>query len=342
MTKDTRVGSEDESVVSRLMTGFHGAGRLWRERVLPTLDSVNQRMRSAHDIVKSFSDDGQTLKDQWQALQDRVQLGASDAISGVRGIYQVSWDALSGLHPKVALTLIQLHRVEALATPRKALEVKQLVAAKEYFETLRQKSEESPKEDLTNDLAEMTRLLEAAREAVLKVPTTIGTLRPLFITVTGALSEIHDLVTQYNGQAGDYCAKFGKAAYTAPPDADAIAGLQTRYDQLAPVARSLEALDIAVALADLDDDVSKARQAYIDAVDKFAIDTQAVRSLEGFMTIMLESAVSYGCAQDAGLVAASQRFLTAVRKPPVDLVAAEAHKQAYVERLEELNPELKE
>ena len=122
MTKDTKVGSEDESVVSRLMTGLSGAGRLWRERVKPTLDSVNERMRSAHDLVKSFSDDGQTLKEQWQALQERVQLGASDAISGVRGIYQVSWDALSGLHPKVALALIQLHKVEAMATTRRDAE----------------------------------------------------------------------------------------------------------------------------------------------------------------------------------------------------------------------------
>jgi hypothetical protein len=336
---DTNRGKEDESLVASVLTGFHRAGRFWRERVAPTIDRVNNGMRSAHDVVRSFSDDGQELRTKWNSLHERIQRGASDTISGLTGIYKISWDTLSGLHLKVGLAFIELSQLEALATHRKALAARELVAAKAFFDELRLKSEDA-NADLSADLAEMTRLVEAARKAILKVPYTIGTLRPMFINVTGALSEIQDLAQEYETKAGDYCARFGKAAYTAPPDAEAVAGLQSRFNELAPIARSLDALDIAVQLSDLDSDVSATRQAYVDAVDKFASDNQAALDLEGLMLNMLDQAETSGFGTDAELVAASQHFLLAVRQPPINLAAAEEHKTAYIARLVTLDPNL--
>jgi hypothetical protein len=335
-----------DSLLGAVFSKISAAGNFFRTHVAPTVDQAIKHARGAkwlldstRTILTAFGEDGnarQTLKEQWELLKIGVQQGASDAISNVRGIPAVSWEILSGLHPKIGLALLELYRLESVATTKLATEATELVAAKEYFDALKLKVETNGQADLTADLERMDALLAAAREAIAGMPGNESEVRRLFITVTGMVEETARMTIEYSKLATEYASKFGGKAINNPITGSPLDEIKSQLAAVEVLVRSPTPMQAAVQLSNVNCLLTALQDRYAALTTKFVADTQELKSLEGLMNTMVNDAQQNGFNNDPELIAAGRAFLTATRTAPINLAQAAAQKDRYIKRLETL------
>jgi hypothetical protein len=335
-----------DSLLGTVFSKMSAAGNFFRTHVAPTVDQAIKHVRGAKWLVDStrtiltaFGEDGnarQTLKEQWELLKVGVQQGASDAISNVRGIPAVSWEILSGLHPKIGLALLELYRLESVATTKLVTQATELVAAKEYFDALKLKVESDGQADLTADLERMNALLAAAREAIADMPGNESEVRRLFITVSGMVEETARMANEYGKLATEYTIKFGEKSIENPITGSPLDEIKAQLAEVGPLVRSPTPMQAAVQLSNINSALTALQDRYAALTTKFVADTQELKSLEGLMNTMVSDAQQYGFSNDPELIAAGRAFVTATRTTPVNLAQAAAQKDRYITRLDTL------
>jgi hypothetical protein len=169
-----------------LMGTAAAAGNVWRETVKPGLVRFGERANELRDgagqvrvYVNSFTPQGREVTSRWEALQVQIKGGLSAAVTGIQGIAGVTKEVLAGMDQRLALCLLEVHKLDVLATPKEALGLLELTTAKAHFEALKAKLEADAQADVDDDLQVIVRLFTEAREAIKKVPASPGDIRSL-------------------------------------------------------------------------------------------------------------------------------------------------------------------
>ena len=343
---------DTDGLLGSFMQGTHALGQLWRRRAKPALIEARERLGQAGQLLgdardavqaqagrvrvlwDTFTPEGRDLKEQLLALPHALQSGVG-VITGLRGITSITAGLLTGMPPKLGLALLALHRLETAAEAKNALDIRQLVKAKAYFDDLREKVCREGDAELDEGVVALKELIETARASIDLVPSTAGELRRLFIAVSSKIDQLGREVIEYASASDEFATKFGVEAIDNPLDPLLAARLKDRLTTITPAVRAQE-LAAALELADLGQESSRTLTLYIDTVENFGRLLQRLRDLEGFMTTQVTEAETANVQNDDELLAAGRGFMTATRTKPIDLDAAERCKDAYVARLEQI------
>lgn len=340
MTNNT-TPKRSSGLLGALVGGAAQAGRLWREQVQPSLNRAGERMREIQEgagnvraVVNSFSPDGREVRTQWESLQARFKTGMSDAITGVKGVASITFQALSGMDQRMALCLLELHRLETAANEKSAQTLAELAAAKAHFNHVKDKLEADANAFIDTDLDELVRLFDLAKETIRKVPSSPSELQRTHLLVAGNLREMVTLRKEYSGACALYIETFGEQAVTNPLNPADVDAFQERLTQAGVIVRSDEPMAAAIDLMNLDREISVRKAEYAAQVKKFADDTRTLTSLDGVMRSLLDEADANKLSNRPDILAQGRLFIKSTRTKPVDLAAAQAAKDAYASLVE--------
>jgi hypothetical protein len=324
-----------------LVGGAAQAGKLWRETVQPSLNRFGDRIKEMQEgagnvraVVNSFTPDGREVRSQWEGLQARLKSGMSDAITGVKGVATITYQALSGMDQRIALCLLELHRLETTATEKSALGLTELVQAKTAFNTLKEKLEADPNALVEGQFDQLVHLFDLAKETLKKVPTNPPELRRAHLLVAGNLQEMVGLRREYAGAASQYADTFGDGAIANRLQAADVDAFQERLASIGTTIRSDDPMAASIGLIGLSSEIERRKEEYAVQLKKFSDDTRTLSSLDAVMRNLLDEAEANHLSNRPEILAQGRLFIKNTRSKPVDLAAAEAAKDEYAALVE--------
>jgi hypothetical protein len=330
--KEKKIGG---GVFGSILRAAQKAGEIYRAEVAPEVEKLKERATSVSGLVKSFTEEGQSLNERWAELQKLIQEGASDAITGIAGISSVAKEAIRGMDAQVAFQLLELYKLETMAQAKLATELSELVAAKDHFNQLKAVSEANG--DISELLTKMHELVKSAQESMKKVPSSPSELRAAHQGVTGDISDLKLIASEHDAKLKEYLAKMDVSALKLSVDARAVEKIGEKLTEIELNMRSANMMAEAIPLLNLKAEIARLQAAYTASYDEMKDALERLRCVEATMFEQRQEAESAKVENDATLQKAGAAYIAATRHKPIDLAQAEEQARIYGDRLAELN-----